>query len=226
HAATGGTGGAAGTAGPAADAGRDAPATGTFTCTLVIGNSTTQQWFDGGFLTYPGIDPARWEMFFVAHHYIDAWADPSDAAWTTPLDMGHACASGATAPDRVLFIVTFAPPYPPESTYESDTASIVRDIEAKYPGVRRIELLTLIRAPGNSATACSSAADNEQSIPPAEDQGIAAVAAAPAFAGLVAAAPPLYVPSCADFIADKPQYTTAGAADVAKVYGAYYAARP
>ena len=131
-----------------------------------------------------------------------------------------------TTPDRVIFIVTFAPPYPPESTYESDTTSIVQNIEAKYPGVNRIELMTLVRSPGNAATACSSPADNEQSIPPAEDQGIAAVAANPAFAGLVVASPPFYVPHCTDFVTDKPQFTTAGATDIAKVYGAYYAAHP
>jgi hypothetical protein len=222
--ATGGnTGGPGGVGGGQGGAGG---ATATFTCNLLIGNSTTQQWFDGGFLTYPGIDPTHWEMFFVAHHYIDAWADPNDSAWTTPLDMSHACAHGSTAPDRVIFIVTFAPPYPPESTYETDTTSIVQDIEAKYPGVKRIELMTLVRSPGNVATACSSAANNEQSIPAAEDQGIAAVAANPAFAGLVVASPPFYVSTCTDFLTDKPQYTTAGATDVAQVYGAYYAAHP
>jgi hypothetical protein len=197
-----------------------------FTCNLVIGNSTTQQWFDGGFLTYPGIDATQWEMFFVAHHYIDAWADPNDSAWTTPLDMGHACARDATVPDRVIFIVTYAPPYPPESIYETETTSIVHNIEAKYAGVKRIEIMTLVRSPGNIATACSNAANNEQSIPAAEDQAIAAVAANPSFAGLVFAAPPFYVPGCLDFVTDKPQYTTEGAADVAEVYGAYYAAHP
>jgi len=192
----------------------------------VIGNSTTQQWFDGGFLSYPGIDPTHWELIWVAHHYIDSWASPSDSGWTTPLDMGHACAAGSTTPDRVIFIVTYAPPYPPETTYQTDTTSIVTDIQTKYPTVRRIEIMTLIRSPGNAETACSSAANNEQSIPAAEDQGIAAVAADPAFAGLVVALPPSYVPSCADFVTDGPQYTTAGAMDIAKVYGAYYAAHP
>jgi hypothetical protein len=195
-----------------------------FTCNLLIGNSTTQQWFDDGFLTYPGIDPTHWELFWVAHHYIDSWANPNDTGWTMPFDMGHTCARDSATPDRVIFIVTYAPPYPPEATYQTDTTSIVNDIQAKYPTVQRIELMTLIRSPGNVSTACSSVADNEQSIPAAEDQGIAAVAADAAFAGLVFALPPFYVPSCSDFIANAPQYTTAGAMDIAAVYGAYYAA--
>src|SRR5579859_3678839 len=74
---------AASPAAPAASGGETS--SGPFACTLIIGNTTTQQWFDGGFLAYPGIDPARWEMLFVGHHYVDAWADPKDPAWGTAL---------------------------------------------------------------------------------------------------------------------------------------------
>jgi hypothetical protein len=140
--------------------------------------------------------------------------------------MGRACSDDSTSPDRVIFIVTYAPPYPPEATYQTDITSIVNNIQARYTTVKRVELLTLIRAPGNSATACSDEPNNEQSIPPAEDDAIAMVAADPLFAGLVFAVPPMYVPSCSDFIANAPQYTDAGALDMADVYGAYYAAHP
>ena len=78
----------------------------------------------------------------------------------------------------------------------------------------------------NSSAACSSQPNNEQSIPPQEDGAMAMVAADPAFAGVVFVDPPLYVPSCSDFIADAPQYTAAGAMAIADVYGAYYAAHP
>jgi hypothetical protein len=211
----------------ARDAGGDGSTTDSpFACNLIIGNSTTQQWFDGGFLVYPGIVPTRWELFWVAHHYIDLWANPDDTAWSTPLDMGHACSTDSTTPDRVIFIVTYAPPYPTEATYQTDLTSIANDILAKYAGVKKIELMTLIRAPDNSSSACSSAANNEQAIPPQEDEAIAMVAADPTFDGLVFADPPLYVPLCSDFIANAPQYTDAGATDIAQVYGAHYAAHP
>jgi hypothetical protein len=193
----------------------------------VIGNTTTQQWFDGGFLTYPGIDPTRFEMFFVGHHYIDVWADPTDPAWTTALDGDHACAAGSTSPDRVIFIATEAPPYPAESFYQTNMTAIVNDIEAKYPAVKRIELTTLVRAPNNvpCVLAPDAGADSsEQIIPAAEDQGLAAAAAG--FPGLVVVLPPFYVPMCSDFMSSNPQYTTAGATDVAGVYGSYYAAHP
>jgi hypothetical protein len=162
-------------------------------------------------------------MFFVGHHYIDAWASPSDSAWNTALDNGHACAQGATTPDRVIFIVTDPPPYPAETFYQTNTTAIVNDIKMKYPAVKRVELMTLIRAPNNMPCP-GNTTSAEQDMPPAEDQGIAATAAA--FPGLVVALPPMYVPTCADFVSAGPQYTTAGAGDVAKVYGKYYAANP
>ncbi len=218
-------GGLSGGGSSAAGAGGDtAPA--AFSCNLVIGNSTTQQWFDGGFLTDAGIDGTRWELFYVAHHYLDSWADPSDPGWSTAFDLGHACESDSLAPESVIFIATFAPPYPSEATYQADLTSIAANIKAKYQTVKRIELMTLVRSPGNGDTACSSATSNEQAIPAAEDQAIAAVAADPAFAGLVVASPPFYVTACSDFLADQPQYTTAGATNIARVYSAYYALHP
>jgi hypothetical protein len=191
-----------------------------FTCNLVIGNTTTQQWFDGGFLTYPGIDPTHWEMFFFGHHYIDSWANPNDPAWSTPLDNKHMCAADGAMPDRVIFIATRPPPYPAESFYQTNLTSIVNDIKAKYPTVKQIDLMTDIRAPNN--VPCSgTSATSEQIIPPAEDQGVTATANA--FPGLVVPVPPLYVLMCSDFNPGAPQYTAAGAKDIATVYGAYFA---
>jgi hypothetical protein len=230
--ATGGsTGGATsntgGTTSAAPDAGGDvATSTSAYGCNLVFGNSTTQQWFDGGFLTYPGIDATRWELRAVAHHYIGSWASSTDSGWTAAFDNGHACSSDAQNPERVVFIVTQSPPYSTAAEYQKDLTAIVNNIKSKYSKVKRIELTTLIRSPGNKETACSSKSGNEQSIPAAEDQGIAAVAADPAFAGLVVALPPFYVTACSDFNPDAPQYTTAGATNIAKVYGAYWAANP
>jgi hypothetical protein len=42
----------------------------------------------------------------------------------------------------------------------------------------------------------------------------------------VVSLPPFYVTFCSDFSPDVPQYTTAGATNIAKVYGADWAANP
>jgi hypothetical protein len=197
-------------------------AAGPFACNLLIGNSTTQQFFDGGFLTYPGVDASKWELLWKSDHYIDLWANPMDSAWDTPFDEGHTCSTGSTTPDHVIFVATRWPPSP-ESYYTTNLTNIVKIIQAKYPTVKRTDLMTLIRAPGNKG--CDGT-QSEQTIPPAEDQGVAATAAA--FPGLVFSIPPQYVPRCADFVsATAPQYSaTPGAGDVGKVYGQYFAASP
>jgi hypothetical protein len=206
--------------------GTDAGATAdSFACTLFVGNSTTQQFFDGGFLDYPGIDASKWELLWKADHYIDLWANPMDDAWNTPLDQGHACAASGTSgtmPDRVIFVVTRWPPEP-ESYYTTNLTSIVKIIQGKYPTVKRIDVMTLIRAPGNKG--CDGT-ESEQTIPLAEDQGVSATAGA--FPGLVFSVPAQYVPQCADFVsATAPQYSpTPGAGDVAKVYGQYFVTNP
>jgi hypothetical protein len=229
-AGVGGKGGSSSTGGAstgAPDAGRDVGSSSTaFTCNLVFGNTTTQQWFNGGFLTYPGIEASRWELIAVGHHYIGSWAQANDTGWTTAFDSNHKCDSDAQNPERVIFIVTQSPPYSTAKQYQTDITAIVKNIKAKYSQVKSIELTTLIRSPGNSATVCSTKSGNEQSIPTAEDEGMAAVAADPAFAGLVSVLPPFYVTACSDFNPDAPQYTDKGAANIAKVYGAYFAANP
>lgn len=232
----GGSGGSSGSSAGSADGGDDGGGsadsgsggstegglTGPFACNLIVGNSTTQQFFDNGFLTYPGIDPTKWELFWVVDHYIDLWANPMDPAWSTAFDNGHRCAADSTMPDRVIFIATRWPPEP-ESYYQTNMTSIVEIIRTKYAAVQRIELMTLARALDNKG--CDGT-QSEQTIPPAEDQGLAATAEA--FPGLVFVVPPQYVLTCADFeSATAPQYSaTPGAADMAKVYGMYYAANP
>jgi hypothetical protein len=226
-------GGAASSTG-AADAGGDAGSSGStsgaaapFACTLFVGPSTMGQWFNGGFLNYPGIDPARWELIMVAHHYTNAWAVPGDPAWKTAVS--HPCANGAGSPDRVAFMATQWT----ENTaaqWEADFAGIIENILAEWPAVKRIELMPSTCAPGNQL--CPVAGASSETVIPA--YGYAAIDAMPAkYPGLVIATPHFEVPKCSDFIGNgtAPQYApdataTTGPAvlDVANVFGAYYAA--
>lgn len=200
-----------------------------FTCTLFVGPSTMGQWFNGGFLSYPGIDPARWELIMVAHHYTDAWAVPGDPAWKTPVS--HPCVNGAASPDRVAFMATQWT----ENTaaqWEADFAGIVANIRAQWPEVKRIELMPSTCAPGNQL--CPVPGASSETVIPA--YGYAAIDAMPAkYPGLVFSTPHFEVPKCSDFIGNgtAPQYApdataTTGPAvlDVANVFGAYYAAHP
>ena len=197
-----------------------------FSCTLLFGVSPTGQWFDGGFLDQ--VDASRWESIWVAHHYTNLWADPNDSGWSQALDPypgpPHACAHNSTSPDRVVFVaVNWA--YTTAAQWQTDLHKIVENLRQKYGSVRRIELMTLTRAPGN--VVCAPGGSSSETIIPAwTDTAISATAAQ--YPGLVVAAPKFEVPKCADFMQNglAPQYTDAGAREVAQLIGAYYAAHP
>ncbi len=187
------------------------------------------QWFNGGFLTYPGIDPTRWELIMVAHHYTNAWAVAGDPAWDTPVS--HPCAQNAATPDRIAFMATQWS----ENTaaeWEADFVGIIKNIQTKWPMVKRIELMPSTSAPGD--VLCPGAGTASETIIPT--YGYTAIDAMPAmYPGLVFSTPHFAVPNCSDFIGNgtAPQYApdanaTTGPAvtDVVGVFGAYYAAHP
>jgi hypothetical protein len=188
------------------------------------------QWFNGGFLTYPGIDATRWELIMVAHHYTNAWAVPGDSAWNTPVS--HPCAQNSATPDRIAFMATQWT----ENTaaeWEADFTGIIANILAKWPMVKRIELMPSTSTPGDVPCPGNGAESSETLIPA---YGYAAIDAMPAkYPGLVFSTPHFEVPNCSDFINNggAPQYApdanaTSGPAvtDVVGVFGAYYAAHP
>jgi hypothetical protein len=204
-----------------------------FACNLVIGESPTGQWFDSGFLK--AVDPSRWECIWIAHHYTNLWANPDDVGWTTPFDPypplagpAHTCAQGAATPDRVIFVAAQWT----ETTaaeWEADLTAIVHNIENHYPTAKRVELMALTGGPSSAPCVFAGPGTNETVIPAV---GYVAIDAMPAkFPGLVLALPHFDVPQCSDFVVDggntMPQYTTAGAIDVAaQLFGPYYAAHP
>jgi hypothetical protein len=236
-ASNGGTSGSAATDGGSFDSGPitvDAAEVGTpaFTCTLFVGPSPMMQWFRGGFLQHAGIDPTRYQLIWVAHHYTDAWGAPGDAAWNTALDMGHACAQNAKAPDRVAFMATQWS-HTTVAQWEKDLTGIVANIRAKWPDVKRIELMASTSAPGNKPCPAAGGKNNETIIPAIAYEALDAMPAK--FPGLVVALPHFEVPACSDFIGNgtAPQYApnataTSGPAvkDVADLFGGYYAAHP
>jgi hypothetical protein len=214
----------------AAGAPDSAPAAGGFTCNQLVGPSPMFQWFNGGFLQHPGIDPAKWQLIWMAHHYTDAWAKPGDSAWNLPLDGGHACAQGSKSPDRVIFQATQWS-HTTAAQWITDLTGIVDNIKTKWPGVKRIELMVSTSAPGNMA--CPGAPKNNETIIPTI--GYEAIEAMPAkFPGLVFALPHFEVP-CQDFIGmgTAPQYAPSATStnspqvkDVAAIFGAYWAMHP
>jgi hypothetical protein len=111
----------------------------------------------------------------------------------------------------------------------ADLTAIVQNITTRYPKVKRVELMALTGGPPGMPCSFTGPGTNETIIPPV---GYVAIDAMPGkFPGLVFALPHFDVPKCSDFVIDgsntMPQYTAAGAVDVAaRVFGPYYAAHP
>jgi hypothetical protein len=191
-----------------------------FTCTLVLGAFQTSQWYDAGFEKAVGTE--RWEIKSAHNNWTEKWADPSNAIWNLPTT--SPCATNPTKPDRVLLIVykdMFSPPIPP-AVWEPEITKDVQNIKTKYPSVRRIELLTLARAPNNQP--CPGNTSRNIVISPDIENAIQAVA--DKSGGLVAVGPKYYVPDCSMFLMNITTLTDNAGALVAPMLIDYYKAHP
>jgi hypothetical protein len=182
-AATGGSGGSGGVASMPMN----------FTCTMYLGLLTTNEWYSQGY-EMDGVDGTKWELKYHHFGYVRTWADATSPFWgetgdSFALDQGSSiqspCAMNPMQPDRIVFA---ALDWEMESQAEWETAleSFLVTVKAKYPSVKWLDLMTLIRCPMNKM--CNPNADygpganpvagrQDCYIPPFEDAAIAAVAA-------------------------------------------------
>jgi hypothetical protein len=104
--------------------------------------------------------------------------------------------------------------------FQFDLESIVANIRTKYPNVKRIDLMTMIRSPNNQTCGHVTGQDWVQ---PFVDEAIANVVAAPHTVQLTAA-PKFYVPNCSAFDPKTtPHFTADGNTAMANIIGSYYA---
>jgi hypothetical protein len=193
----------------------DARRPGPFACSLVIGINSTGEWYRQGYEKL--VDDARWELMQIHNGFIEKWADPNDAYWSTAID--SPCAKNPNMPDRILFVLsnfdytTIEQWYPP-------LLRVLANLQNKYPSVQNIELMTWVRAPGNMP--CPQAPANRSTISAGEDEAIAR--AVRDFPLLVTAAPKFEAHSCSEYTDNPPHPTAAGGAAWAKMIAAYYVA--
>jgi hypothetical protein len=192
---------------PAAQA---APKKESFVCTEVIGVSVTGDWFGAGFES--GNEDERWQARWRKQAFVDLWANPDDPVWAVPLT--SPCTKNSDKPDRVLFMtVNWKFTTLPEWT--DSITKAVKVIKTKYPSVKRIELLTMLRGPGNK-----TCGDPKTVVAPEIDEAVARVAKA--FPRLVRVGPKFEVASCDVFVKGGPHFTDEGMARVANIYSSHY----
>jgi hypothetical protein len=214
-AVTGGAGGSTHQAG--AGAGGGPPAGQPFTCSEVMGLTLTRQWYEAGF--EKGVVDAGWQLKAAQSAYVDEWAKADSPFWATPLI--SPCQTSSSAPDHVVFAV-LSWTIMAQADWETAIRGTVTNIQSKYAGVRRIDLMTIIRGPANAACGDPNVYAENTHIPAALDAAIAAVAAGSPT--LVHAAPQFAVDACSDFEGTGPHLTAAGNAKLATKIAASFAA--
>lgn len=188
-----------------------------YLCNQVMGVSVTGDWFAAGF--EQAVDDGRWQAVTLSHAYVDLWADPTNTVWDTPTV--SACTQHADNPDRVLFTgVNWT--YTSSAEWTAALKQVVENLKARYSNLKHVELMTMLRSPGNQP--CPDSVNKETVVQPYVDEAVANVVAA--YPGFVSASPKFEAPNCEVFLLGGPHFMPDAAPEVAKVYGAYYAKEP
>ena len=182
-----------------------------FECTAVLGLTVTNEWYSAGFEQL--VTDGEWEAIVKPHTFVRDWADPNHAVWSEAAL--SPCAARAKSPDRVLFFAA-GWKYKDEAEWKSGLTQAVATIRAKFPEARRIELLSMVRAPKNV-----SCGDPKSAVEPMVDSAIAAVAAGSD--GVVQAGPKFEVADCSAFTKGGPHFSEEGGKAVAKLVSVHYA---
>ena len=161
------------------------------------------------------VDNAKWQMVRVHSGFVDLWAQPNGAFWNT--NPTSPCAMNSKTPDRIIFIgLKFE--WTDKKMWLDALTAVVKNLKDKYPGVKRIELGSFVRGPGNKP--CSSRPAYRSTIHASQDDAIAEVVATDPV--LLRASPKFEVTACSDFSGNPPHFSGAGTKNVAKIVGDYY----
>ena len=118
-----------------------------------------------------------------------------------------ACANNTTAPDRLVFgTVSFK--FKTQAEWRTNITAAINNFKARWPTVRRIDLVTQIRGPNNMLCPTPPTAGETIAVPPEQDAAMADVAAA--FPGFVFVGPKVVAHSCSEFQGGGPHLTAAG----------------
>lgn len=136
---------------------------GGFTCTLFLGYSQTNNWFDEA----EGVmGSANFEMMYINGGAAYKWGDAGYDGWR--VGKASPCAQNAQSPDRVVMDITHNQYLKPENVgsdpvgfMEGVIRKTVSMIKSKYPSARVIVLQPVVGGPNH--TTCENANKNTES---------------------------------------------------------------
>jgi len=212
---TSGGGGTASGGSSGGGAGGGPTTTGPFVCNQLTGGKLTEEWFIAGF--EKAVDNSRWQVKWREDAYVEVWADAQSSFWTAQVD--SPCANSTNLPDRVVFgAVSFK--YKTQAEWRTGITQAVNNFKAKWPSVRRVDLVTQIRGPKNMLCPTAPIAGETIAVPPEQDAAMADVAGA--FPGFVFVGPKVLAKSCSDFQGGGPHLTSAGNQANVSVFSDYF----
>jgi hypothetical protein len=212
-----GAGGRAqGGAGGVVGVGGNGGAAGPFVCNQLTGGKLTEEWFIAGF--EKAVDNARWQVKWREDAYVEEWANAQSGFWSAQVD--STCTSSTSAPDRLVFgAVSFK--YKTQAEWRTGVTQAVNNLKAKWPSVRRVDLVTQIRGPKNMPCPTAPTAGETIAVPPEQDAALAEVAVA--FPGFVFVGPKVEAHACSDFQGGGPHLTAAGNTANVAAFSEYFA---
>jgi len=190
-----------------------------YTCNLVIGIDSTSEWYTSGFENQVPND--RWEIIYHHPAYIEDWAKASDDVYK--LAPTSPCAMNADNPERVIFNMfadTSDSAINNKGAWVTALTQTVANLKAKYSRLKRVDLLTMTRAPNN--TPCDSGNQSGSSVAQYVDDAVMMMVTSGPPA--VVASPKFFAKDCSVFTSGGPHLTDTGKPVIAKLYGDYYSA--
>ncbi|HWZ93357.1 MAG TPA: hypothetical protein VNW92_31070 [Polyangiaceae bacterium] len=210
-----------------------------FTCNEYLGLLTTNEWYSQGFES-DGVDGTKWQLKYHHYGYVGTWADPNSPFWSDTGDsftltqgssIQSPCAMSSAAPDRLVFAALDWEMLT-EDAWVTALEAALATFKAKYPSLRWVELMTMIRCPGNQMCnpnanygpgANMTASRQDCYVPPYEDSALAKVASLhPDF---VSVGPKVEALACRMPI-DGAHLSVESNQHAAQVIATYYAAHP
>src|SRR5258705_461627 len=125
--------------------------------------------------------------------------------------------AGAASPDRVLF-VAYSKNLMTEEAWETQLSNVMDNVKSKFPSVKQIDLLGMVRAPNNQM--CPNNNNPSTIVKPEQDQALQAVA--DKSAGAIKVGPKYFAPGCDSFVTNNTNLTAAAAAAIAPTLAAAY----
>ena len=169
----------------------------------MTGGQLVEEWFIAGFEDV--VDASRWQVKWRVDGYLEEWANPQSSFWTAPVD--SPCAKSTTLPDRIVFpVVSWAKRA--RADWVKTIEQALTTFQGKYPGIRRFDLMTQVRGPGNMLCPAAPTQGETIVVPPELDDAIDDVAAA--HPGFVFVGPRVEARSCSDIQGGGPHLTSAG----------------